>query len=280
MWQVAKPEYNALDTFKLCISKVRSSSMKRQLESISSHIELAADDYVVKAEAGELHLISGMSSIGAVPGSEMVKTYTSRMAKKGQPGRVIYDKIKMLPENDICPFCGHRDVSTLDHVLPKADYPIFAVTPLNLVGSCGDCNKLKLNAAPSCAADTLLHPYFDAASDTQWLAARVVRGATAAVTFYVLHVAQFNANLNARISHQFRVLGLAKLYSSQAAREISGIRANLKRHRDSGGAAAVRLELQHQFKSRQAIQINSWQTAMYQALARSHWFCDGGFSLL
>jgi transcription elongation factor Elf1 len=202
------------------------------------------------------------------------------MAKKGQPGRDIYDKIKMLPENDTCPFCGHRDVSTLDHVLPKADYPIFAVTPLNLVGSCGDCNKLKLAAVPSCASDTLLHPYFDAASDRQWLSARVVAGPTAAVTFYVLQVAQFNASLNARIAHQFRFLGLARLYSSQAAREIAGIRANLKRHHDSGGLAAVRLELRHQFESRQASQINSWQTATYQALSQSDWFCDGGFSLL
>jgi hypothetical protein len=280
MWQVAKPEFNALDTFKLCITKVRSSSMKRRLESISSCIQSAADDYVVKAEAGELHLISRMTSIGSIPGSEMVKTYTNRMAKKGQPGRDIYDKIKMLPENDTCPFCGHRDVSTLDHVLPKADYPAFAVTPVNLVGSCGDCNKLKLAAVPSCASDALLHPYFDAASDRQWLSARVVVGPMAAVTFYVLQVAEFDASLNARIAHQFRVLGLAKLYSSQAAREMAGIRANLMRHRDSGGAAAVRLELRHQFESRQASQINSWQTATYQALSQSDWFCDGGFSLL
>jgi hypothetical protein len=186
----------------------------------------------------------------------------------------------MLPENDTCPFCGHRDVSTLDHVLPKADYPAFAVTPVNLVGSCGDCNKLKLAAVPSCASDTLLHPYFDAASDRQWLSARVVVGPMAAVTFYVLQVAEFDASLNARIAHQFRVLGLAKLYSSQAAREMAGIRANLMRHRDSGGAAAVRLELRHRFESRQASQINSWQTATYQALSQSDWFCDGGFSLL
>ena len=52
----------------------------------------------------------------------------------------------------------------------------------------------------------------------------------------------------------------------------------LRQDFDNGGAAAVRVELEYQWESRQANRVNSWQTATYEALAESDWFCDGGFA--
>lgn len=278
MWPVERPELDPGETFTTCISRVKNPAMRRRLTAIRPDIEAAAADYSEKAENGELHLILQTESIGTVPGSEMVKTYDGRMAKKGQPGRPIYDQIKLLPEGDRCPLCDHRNISTLDHVLPKNRYPIFAVTPINLVGACADCNKVKLDVAPTGAGDTVLHPYFDEANDQQWLIARVVQTMPAALTFHVIGVDEWDDVLNARIVHQFDLLGLAGLYSSQAARETTDIRQNLQRHFDYGGAAAVRAELECQWESRQANRVNSWQTATYEALAESDWFCDGGFA--
>ena len=278
MWHVERPTIDVGKTFTTCISRVRNSDMKRRLISILPDIEAAADDYVDKAENGKLHLIPQMSKIGAVPCSEMVKTYDGRMVKKGQPGRPIYDQIKLLPENDRCPFCGHRNISTVDHILPKTHYPIFAVTPVNLVGCCADCNKVKLDAIPTDAFNNILHPYFDEVTDKQWLVANVIERAPAALIFYVVEVAEWDDVLNARIAHQFDLLGLADLYSSQGAIEITDIRQNLQRHFHSGGPDAVRLELGYQWESRRANRINSWQTATYEALAESNWFCDGGFA--
>ncbi|MFA6900572.1 MAG: hypothetical protein WC256_10240 [Desulfurivibrionaceae bacterium] len=278
MWRVKKPEMEAGETFTVCISRVRNPIMKRRLTAIFPDIEAAAIDYAEKAENGGLHLIPQMNAIGAVPGKEMVKTYDGRMAKKGQPGRPIYDQIKLLPENDQCPFCGHRNISTVDHILPKTHYPIFAVAPVNLVGCCADCNKIKSDVIPTNAFDIVLHPYFDDVTDQQWLVAKVVEGAPAALTFHVIEVAEWDDVLNARISHQFDFLGLAGLYSSQAARETAGIRKNLQRHFDFGGPDAVREELEYQYDSRQANQANSWQTTTYKALAESDWYCEGGFA--
>lgn len=278
MWRVERPEMDAGITFMTCISRVRNPTMKRNLTAIRPDIEAAAADYVEKAENSELHLVLQRDPIGAISGREMVKTYTGRMVQKGQPGRPIYDQIKMLPNNDRCPLCDHRNISTLDHILPKNHYPIFAVTPVNLVGSCSDCNKIKLEAIPTSASDTLLHPYFDDVTDQRWLVATIVTQTPAALTFYVIEVDDWNDVLNRRIANQFELLGLADLYSSQAAREITDIRQNLQRHFDSGGPDTVRAELEHQWESRQANRINSWQTATYKALTESNWFCDGGFA--
>lgn len=278
MWRVERPAMDAGETFTTCISRVRDPDMKRRMLAILPDIVAAAADYVDKAENGGLHLIPETNVIGAVPGSEMVKTYDIRMAKKDQPGRPIYDQLKLLPENDRCPFCDHRNISTLDHILPKTHYPIFAVTPVNLVGCCADCNRVKLDAVPTSPSDMVLHPYFDEVTDRQWLVANVVERIPAALTFHVIEVDEWDDVLNARIAHQFDLLGLAHLYSSQAARETTDIRQNLQRHFDSGGPNAVRIELEYQWRSRQANRINSWQTATYEALAESDWFCDRGFA--
>lgn len=70
-----------------------------------------------------------------------------------------------------CPLCGSPTTGTLDHYLPKDDYPEFAVMPSNLVPACSLCNsgakgrKFK-GAKPG---ERFLHPYFDTfASAAVW----------------------------------------------------------------------------------------------------------------
>lgn len=47
--------------------------------------------------------------------------------------------------NDLCPICESLKATTLDHYLPKTDYPLFSVHPLNLIPCCTVCNEHKLN---------------------------------------------------------------------------------------------------------------------------------------
>jgi len=58
-----------------------------------------------------------------------------------------------------CPICdcsfGYSQV-TLDHILPKSKFPIYAITPINLVPTCHNCNIRKGTKVPS----KVLHPYF------------------------------------------------------------------------------------------------------------------------
>ena len=279
MWPVERPDIDAGYTFKICISSVRSHELKRRLTSVRPDIQAAAAEYEVKAEAGHLHLIPVANMVGGcVTKDEMVKVYDQRMVGKKGPGRTIYDQIKLLPEGDRCPLCDQRNVSTLDHILPKTLYPALAVAPDNLVGACFECNKAKLATAPVTPQDTLLHPYFDDVSHEQWLKAGIVPQAPPAVIFRVEAPHSWPADLTIRVRHQFDIFGLPSLYSSEAAREISNIRHNLQTHFDAGGTGAVQNELMRQWYSRRANRLNSWQTATYEALAHDAWFCDGGFA--
>src|SRR5438128_1338097 len=123
MWKIDSPIYQAGETFSICISRIRDAELRGRLEGIRPNIEAASLDYQVKASDASLHLIEPADNVaGSVTGKEMKAVYELRMAKKEQPGRQIYDKIQLLPKNDRCPYCDQRNVSILDHVLPKAHY--------------------------------------------------------------------------------------------------------------------------------------------------------------
>ncbi|TRO62490.1 HNH endonuclease [Streptomyces sp. IB201691-2A2] len=211
---------------------------------------------------------------------EMTDVYTDRMAKKKAPGRVIYDDLILAPAHGICPLCAQRPVSTLDHHLPKADYWALAVDPLNLVPACADCNKTKLDIAAQTAGDETLHPYFDNVEGDEWLRAAVIESAPAAVTFFVDAPQAWDPILRQRMNTHFRVFELAALYACQAADEIFNINFHLTQLYDAsavGGLERVRAHLVEQAESRRNAHVNSWQTATYDALASSSWFCGGGF---
>lgn len=278
MWSVNRPAMDAGEVFSTCISKVRNRALRESLREVKPSVEAAAHDYAVKADDSELHLLPQHSVIGTLSGTELVKTYESRMVNKTGPGRPIYDQLRLLPEGNRCPYCDHRNVSTLDHVLPKEDYPVFAVTPDNLVGACAECNLVKASVIPTTGSENLIHPYFDELGEYQWLRAEVIEETPAAVVFFTQLREEWSDELNDRVSNQFALFQLAELYASQAAREIADIRHNLLRHYETGGLVAVRDELSYQRESRERNRINSWQTATYQALEESDWFCDGGFA--
>jgi hypothetical protein len=278
VWTVTPPTYDARDTYKTCISKVSDANLRARLNAICDDIEEAADEYEGLATVGALDQVETAEMVGAVTAKEMVRVYDQRMAAKKGPGRSIYDHIKMLPVGDRCPYCDQRNVSTLDHVLAKTLYPALAVTPLNLVGSCMECNKLKKATEPATAVDVILHPYFDDITEQVWLKASVVQQAPCALLFRVQPHPDWTLETRQRAKNQFALLELGRLYSSEAARELANIRQNLQRHLDSGGEQGVRAELICQRNSRRANRLNSWQTAMYNALADDQWFYGGGFA--
>lgn len=282
MWSVGKPVFDVGDTFDTCISKIKSKDLKARLKAAKQTIVDDSNAFEARASIAELHLVpQGVGAAGQVTTAEMVALYDGRLASKAGPGRSIYSAIQLLPEDGRCPYCDHRDVSTLDHVLPKTLFPSLAVTPLNLVGSCKDCNKAKLAAAPTSSSDAVLHPYFEDISSKVWLRAKVVEQTICAVVFHVKPQSKWSDDLNERLRNQFDTLGLARLYTQQAAREMSGIRRNLVRvyNAGGGGAAAVKRELKYQWESWSEDSSNSWKSALYNALHKNAWFCDGGFRL-
>ena len=277
MIKLDRPIQEAEDVFTTCISRVRDAQLKARLAGVTQAVVAASAEFDDAATHTRLHQITPQVLVGGVvTQAEMEAIYTQRMAKKGAPGREIYDALFTSAPHGKCPLCGQRTVSTLDHHLPKGHYPALAVAPLNLVPACSDCNKSKLASVPANANEETLHPYFDDIDDDRWLAAEMVLTRPAALRFFVEAPAHWNAVLRSRVERHFQTLGLGRLYSSEAADELLNIRHQLQAMHETGGAVLVQIELRERVESCQVARRNGWRTATYQAFADSDWFCDGG----
>jgi hypothetical protein len=281
MIKLEPPELDAGDVFALCISRVRNPMLKARLSSVTKDVIQASNTFKDLASQVRLHeFVREPVTGGVVTTSEMEDVYTERMVPKTAPGRTAYDKLMSLARSGKCPLCAQREASTLDHHLPKAHYPVLAVTPLNLVPSCKDCNKAKLANLPKSAVEETLHPYFDDIDSDRWLFASVHTTVPASLEYFVDPPDHWDAVLAGRMLLHFETLGLGDLYAAQGADELLNIRHQLRTIHGMGGAITVRSELLARAESARTERVNGWRVSAYEAFAESDWFCDGGFKAI
>lgn len=277
MRKLPLPMDSAIDTFRLCVSQVKDKAMAAKFSSIESNINAAESQYSHVGSRSDFIFIPQHTHVGGkVSKDEMVSLYDLRMARKSGKARPVYDRIKNAPPYGRCPLCAQGTVSSIDHYLPKTLFPALAVTPANLIPACASCNKSKGDDVPEDASEQILHPYFDDVNEEVWLKAAVVGGKPAAVRFFVDPPVTWSELLRKRIQHHFNFFSLATLYASYAGEEISCIRHSLIEIR-MGGSSVIATHLSRQARSHSSRQKNSWQAAMYEALAGSAWYCGGGF---
>lgn len=280
MKKIDIPDFTAQDAYTTCISIVKDADLKKRLASCENLIVDAENEFKSKITKGQIYTISKEKSVnGNVTAKELEKVYTQRMAKKDVPGRAIYDKLISAPKLGICPLCSHYLVETLDHYLPKADFPRLSTTPVNLVPSCYTCNKTKLTSSPSKPEEETLHPYFDDIENDEWLFAVINKTSPPTITYFVRPPVEWSDLLKERVKYHFSSFSLNKLYSTQAAVLLRNICNRLEAIHNSLGIKGVKKYLKEEGESRYLVDKNSWQTVFYKTLSIDDWFCDGGYKI-
>ncbi|WP_088227387.1 hypothetical protein [Desulfosporosinus sp. FKB] len=280
MRKLDKPREKPEEVFRTCISNIRDNDLKARLTACEGDIIAASKVFEKKVSNTMLHTIESRDNVaGIVTAKEMIKVYTNKMAKKGAPGRSFYDRLLASPAHGICPLCGQRIVSTIDHHLPKAYYPAFAVVPINLVPSCKDCNTHKIDCCPKSSEEETIHPYFDDITNDLWLSAEVIKSNPPVLRFFVDAPDHWEQLLKKRVRYHFEILNLGTLYSSHAAEELVNIRFSLIYLFQVNGPEAVHQHLLEAARSRAVVHLNSWQTAMYRALANCSWYYTQGVNM-
>jgi hypothetical protein len=270
--------FNAGEVFLTCVSMVKNRALKDQLLSIRPQIEIEANDYDYKAENKLLYQKQPHTPAMNIDNQEMIRIYTDRMVDIKSKGRPIYDEILAAPPNQTCPLCGLGTVSSLDHYLPKSKFPVYSVTPNNLVPACNWCQIKKGEYYPQTEGKQLLHPYFDNIDNDVWLEAEVVVGIPAGFSYFASPPNHWTPAAKERVASHLEKLNLSILFSCNAGSRLAEIRGRLtKLYQNVGGYEAVREHLSEELLSIEADHKNSWTAAMYRAAIDSDWFCDGGF---
>lgn len=212
-----------------------------------------------------------------VNSSQMMKVYDQFLVDKPDSvkvGRKVYNSILLSANNNLCPYCSHRDVKTIDHYLPKSKFSYFTVTPVNLIPSCSDCNKDKLDNHSLTEGKMLLHPYYDDINSIDWLECEVNKNIWPITFSYKTSNNIPNTVLKSRINHQFYLLGLDKLYADNATREFYKRVRSMIREYNSNTKNNIYDFLNDNYESYNYENPNSWQTKMFKALKDSEWFIE------
>jgi hypothetical protein len=271
------PTANPGALYNACVSATNDKTLRARLIGYQPRVSAAAQSYQTAGTGPNFHTLTRTAGTTDAD-KELRDLYKRTMSRKGGPGRATYDLLKLSARGGICPLCGHRSVSTLDHYLPKESYADFAILPSNLIPSCSDCNRMKHKFFPEKADEQLLHPYFDHLPQGIWLHASVVYPTdTPILVFKADPPAEWNGAFRARVAAHFDRLDLATLYSIHGTSEVPMIRWRLQKLLAGGGPDVVRDHLQEEASTRQAQDPNSWQAATYSALANDKRFWSGDF---
>jgi hypothetical protein len=279
------PAYNNIDVYQICINSISNASLKGRFNKAIDDIKLAVNEYSTKAPLAKLFQIKPLlgkdDSIvtGSTTKEDFKKLYSTHMVGQKKPAREIYDALKLGAPLNICPFCGFGHVGTLDHYLPKSRYPYLTVLPINLVPSCYDCNKGKGSGLPETPEQQCLHPYFDHGLITteQWLFAKVIETSPATIQYFVRPPKDWEQIDKERVETHFFDFDLSSRFSTQATTELTILKELLLYDYNINGMDGVQSELKKRATVAFGLHKNAWNTALFQALAKSDWYCDGGF---
>lgn len=265
MIKLPKPDIKIEDILNACISNMHKHSILLHIKQSSTAIIANSVAYDDLGEKGILDKVPMQNSMQlTVTKEDMIWLYDNKFVAGG--GKKYYDRLKSIPKYGKCPFCGVGIVSTLDHYLPKTEYPIYAVTPFNLVASCFDCNKKKANAIIASASKKFIHPYYEDFDDEIWLKVRVIYEYEITFQFYVEKPENWNKEKYERAKNHFEKLDLNSLYVSHCGEEFVEYEYTARRLYKTGKIELVIDDLKDRILERRRLMKNNWRAALYEGL--------------
>ena len=275
MIKLKKPIYTQENIIDDCISNMRDTknSTKSRVVSSKNEIVSKSKEYDELAQKGQLGRLKEHENIkGGATKRDMQKLYDQKFARKEQGGRKYYDAIKLLAPYGRCPLCGQREVKTLDHYLPKSKFPLYAVTPYNLIPACSDCNKDKFNDISICREKETIHPYYDDFTDEVWIKAKMIEEDPITFEFYVKKPKNWDDLKYKRACYHFEKFGLNKLYKPYACEMFTGCLPRLRRLLKKSGRIAVEEHIKECIDEAREVRLNTWQAAVYESILECEWF--------
>ncbi|WLQ16259.1 hypothetical protein O5O45_10060 [Hahella aquimaris] len=165
----------------------------------------------------------------------------------------------------LCPACGEPGrPNTLDHYLPKAAFPHFCITPLNLFPMCDACQAQKgAKTGDDISPRFFIHPYFDV-----FVAEQVIELSISppfdTPTFDLTACAQLTAEQSALVESHVRELGIEQRYAHFFRDQHRRLIRLAARMRETGQNVTNTLETF--CATEQDLTKNSWGHVFYAAV--------------
>lgn len=207
---------------------------------------------------------------------QMLKRYKN-LSKSESKHYDTYIKIRESAKT--CPYCGidNREVDDLDHFFAKSQFPVFSVTPMNLVPSCSKCNRIyKKDEINTKINNMILHPYFDTAFDEiyEFLECKIIQDANQiGVYFDVKKLEHWDDVTYNKVKNHLKLFKLNKRFDSEVSSELSIFLNRCKIiSKSSNGEEKIKEDILISMNSCEG--INPWKYIMFKSLLNNEWFFD------
>lgn len=271
MRHLQKPLLQIEDIIKDCTASYRQETQDGIKSKLHASIDVICAESRIYDDEAEQQNWSAFQPHTMVNGilskDDMCNVYDSKFVKVEKIRSKYYDHLMSLAKSGKCPICGIGQVSTLDHYLAKTIYPTYAVTPYNLVPVCKDCNFAKHDSPvdPACAP---LHAYYDEVDSVIWLKASLSKSGEEFVAEFSVcsSLLEHNPSLYQRLMNHMELYKLNKAYAIQASTEIAENNLFWRKKYESWGREGLIKHLSEVLSSKEAYQLNTWNTALLRAL--------------
>jgi len=147
---------------------------------------------------------------------------------------------------------------------------------INLVPCCKDCNTGKGSSFTNVKEEQALHPYYDDFTNEQWLFAEVLETSPLSIRFSVNAHTNWTDVSKARVEAHFIEYDLKNRFSVEATNEVAKINSSFMLY--TLNKRLRKKQLKKEFLNLKKLHLNSWESALYQALAESDWYCREGYT--
>jgi hypothetical protein len=260
------------------IASAKHPPRQQILQGIRAPVMAACQNY--SQLAPDVHLIGSLAT-SAAEKDALKHAYDVPTKPMNKLRNVLNQTIRSAR----CAMCGVGEATTLDHYLPKDDFPEFSVYSNNLTPSCAACNtkKKKKIVDQNTQVRSFLHPYFDIVPNFQFLGVEIRIDPTSfIVQFQINRVAGMPAHVYNHLRSHVDELGLLDRYRKSTLNHLSDDRRAYARTFNEDGTGAILAAQLANRANDYALDYgpNYWLAVLYTELSSHNGFCHGGFQTL
>ncbi|MGE8553998.1 MAG: HNH endonuclease signature motif containing protein [Chryseobacterium jejuense] len=213
---------DCFEIYKEAVRNKDAGGKKETLSLIKPTIRLLYLDYSDKFRDNEIY---NLTSHGFADEEKdyLIDLYQYKSAIIKKVKKKILDS-QIITINATCQYCTLNSINTLDHFIPKGDFPEFSVNPLNLLPCCSECNAKKSKYAYNGEESLFLNLYLDELPEKKYLKADFdFSNGVPIVTFDLYNPDDIEESLYRTISNHYKRLDLLermRLKSNEVITEI------------------------------------------------------------
>lgn len=163
---------NTIDTHKRAVNRKNASEIKNKLLSIEDDV---LKDYKKYDDNFNTNTLESLAN------NDFYKTYSDELlslydytSKTIKELRSVIEELQPQSIRTTCQYCTVDSVGSMDHILPKEEFPEFVVNPKNLFPACPICNQHRGKRWRGKDGEKLfLNLYLDILPEEQYLFVRI-----------------------------------------------------------------------------------------------------------